>query len=323
MKIVLSHTTAQEYWRGVSANLLAQPNPSQAFSTGGTAPREEQQLTIDSLSPYFCRPPIHLLVAKSLKANNTKAFTYHSRSTPLPVGSLAKIDKNTYVVSPELCLVQMASEIPFASLVALAYEFCGTYSILGTAHTKYQCRPITTTAKIQAYLSRIENTPGVKALRTALPYVLDNSASPMESALTIMLILPYRYGGYGFPKPQLNYLIHPNSHNINFLHKNYYSCDLYWENEKVAIEYDSDLYHTDPDQVYKDARRRTDLTGIDIAVFTVTAHQMRHLSEFDHHIRPIAKKLGKRIRPPKGFGVKQRLLYESLLSTQPSYEESL
>lgn len=69
-------------------------------------------------------------------------------------------------------------------------------------------------------------------------------------------------------------------------------CDLYWPQHDLAIEYDSDEFHTGRDKINADASRRIDLALRNVEVVTVTKDQLYRAEAFDDVARLVAKKMG-------------------------------
>lgn len=189
----------------------------------------------------------------------------------------------------------MAGVLPFAQLIALGFELCGTYAAHGEL-THYDAFPLTTPEKLQAFLARASGFKGVKQARRALRYILPASASPMETNVAMLLSLPYALGGYGFAQPQMNYRIDIPSTVKKRSLPQYYKCDLYWECANLAIEYDSDLAHAGINRTMRDALRRSILTSIDISVLSVTKPQVMNISAFNQLAHLVARKTGKRLQ---------------------------
>ena len=208
---------------------------------------------------------------------------------------------NLYVSSPELCFVQLACELPLVKLIEIGYELCGGYRLDTHNDSKrgfHDDLPLTNVARLSAFVEKTEKLKGrVNAMR-ALRHIADNSKSPRETILSMLLTLPNKFGGYGFYKPVLNSRIDvPMLKNKKGQVKTYF-CDLYWPEAKVDVEYDSDDYHTQPEQMAKDAIKKNDLTSLGIKVFTVTSKQVASRDEMQKIAEQLSKALGKRLRLP-------------------------
>jgi hypothetical protein len=208
-------------------------------------------------------------------------------------------EDNFRVSSPEYCFLQMAASLSLIELIQLGFEFCGSYGFHGgrisglealKAETEtgfFSCQPLTSVAQISRIITRLQGSYGSGRALQALNFIADASASPMETVLTILLSLPYRYGGYGFALPLLN---HPIDRGLSR-----YRCDLYWPKAKLAVEYDSDQFHTGADRIAQDSIRRNTLALLGIEVVTVTWQQIRTASKFREVAFLLSKRLGKRL----------------------------
>lgn len=195
------------------------------------------------------------------------------------------------MVSPELCLVQIARNFSFCELVKIGYELCGTYFV--RSEELLSRNPLTTVKKLTSFVKSAPYVHGVRKVAQALPYIAENSASPMETALTMLLCLPYKYGGYGIKQPLLNCRI--DTGNIVST-KSFLVCDLFWPDNKLAIEYDSDLFHVGAERITRDSIRRAELNALGIAVITVTCGQIMNRRETEKVARLLARLTSKQLR---------------------------
>lgn len=238
--------------------------------------------------------PVHVLVFKKGHMRNTKTFICHLRSCKVPQNHILEVGEGLYVVSPELVFLQMTEQLSVREHIGLGFELCGIYGIYGNGLFKRE--PLTTVKRLDAFIATADHVRGARKGSQSLRYVLEHSASPMETALTMLLCLPYRMGGYGIERPFLNYRIHSNK--ISNL-SGCYECDLYWPLIKLAIEYDSDMFHAETERMNKDSIRRSDLNLLGITVVTVTRGQLVSQKELHKIARLLAKLTGKRLQYKK------------------------
>lgn len=198
--------------------------------------------------------------------------------------------------TPEFCFLQMANRLSLARLIMLGYELCGTYVLVDKGPAPRRDAPLTTVAKLRTFVEGASNARGRKKALRALHYVLDRSASPMESALAMLLCLPYGLGGYGLPEPRLNYHVDVPPSFRAMADRKHCVCDLCWPESKLAAEYDSELHHVDPERRESDARRRSTLITLGFTVVTVSKGQVMDSAAFNRLAHQLAKRLGKRLR---------------------------
>ena len=153
---------------------------------------------------------------------------------------------------------------------------------------------MTTVCDMKRYLEPMRGCRGVKRARHALRFVVDGSASPMESLLVVLLCLPPLLGGYGLPFPQMNVSLDTRDvDTFGFRHR---ACDLLWPEYGLAVEYDSDEYHLGKEKHDADSKRLTTLGLVGLHVESLTKAQVFDARELDRVARLLAKLMGKRLR---------------------------
>lgn len=176
-------------------------------------------------------------------------------------------------------------------VVQVAMEFMGTYRMPtnpGDA-ARYGCPQLTDKRQIKAFIERFptsnayRHTGAFHNLDRILQWSLTNSASPMETALVLMLTLPPKQGGYGIPQPELN---SPLDHGD----PNSLKPDLLWREQKLAIEYDSDEFHAGAgaDKVEADIERANSLRARGLSVLEITPGIALNFSKLDTAARQVA-----------------------------------
>jgi len=319
MKIVISHKSALEYWR-LHRNMKISDFKRQRRKS---LPKSIPHIAvIRNLLPSGLSYPINMMISEQSVKRTTSTVKSRVYTGPTPEGCFISLNSGLTVCAPPFCFFQMAVELPLIKLIELGLEFCGSYSKpafieydyvienesedvdsnnsehkQSAEHPQLFGHPQLTNIKaIKAFAANMEGVGGHKKVCRALRYMADGSASPMETILYMLLILPYKLGGYGLPAPELNKRIDLRPKSKRGSGKSYYVCDLFWPEANLAVEYDSDFYHTGADRIASDARKRQNLDSIGIKVITVTSRQIRNINEFDIVTKQIAEKLNKRVR---------------------------
>lgn len=258
--------------------------------------------------------PVHVVVPCAQDRVDRIGVRCHVHARPFPPGSFVRLDEGLYASSPELCFVQMASVLPELELLALGFELCGTYALDAEGRTRYG-RPalLTAVSALDRYIESARGIPGAAAARRTLKHLVACSASPRETALTLLLCLPRRMGGYALSHPELNYRVNVAGAKRDRIEKGYYLCDLYWSRAKLDVEYESDEYHTGPSRIARDSERRDDLSHLGVSVRTITNRQIMDPIRFDKAARQLAVALGERVRPYDGFAQACRTLRATVL----------
>ena len=85
--------------------------------------------------------------------------------------------------------------------IELGMELCGTYTKAAydtrESFSRYDLPRLTSAQSLEMFLHDNRRIYGVNRAHEALAFVRDKSASPMETALVLLLCLPVSEGGYG------------------------------------------------------------------------------------------------------------------------------
>jgi hypothetical protein len=321
---VISYQSALEFWRNTPAAKILSSKKLRAGKLVAKPPDVVALLKAEIGDFSF---PLDVLVGEVNARRATPNINSHVSAHWFPHGSFNKVSDDLVVSSPELCFVQMANSLSQVELIALGFEFCGSYRLDKKSEDVRGFRndaPLTNAHSLRTYVTRTAGFNGHKKAQRALRYIADGSASPMETVLTMLLALPYKSGGYGFTLPTLNYPIYsvkkPGSALVTS--KPRYYCDLYWPVERVDVEYDSDAYHARPDWIARDAMRRNALVSMGITVLTVSRQQIINADKMHEVAQTLGKLLDKRLKLPKAdFGAHCRELREQLLPKKSMFEQ--
>lgn len=256
--------------------------------------------------------PIHATVAHARLRRAGGGIETSVRKGPFHPRSFMRIEDGLYVSTPEMAFCEMASVLSLERLIALGFELCGTYrraSTFGLA--RYDATPLTSPGALASFIEKSPQFKGVKKARRALPCILAGSASPRESELAMLLCLPYSLGGYGLPHPTMNAEM-PLPKNVAATGRSSLRCDLYWPAARLDVEYDSAEFHSAERLLANDSMRRIALESMDVTSVNLTAEHLRRASLFDEAAQGIARILGKRVRLPGDFRLKQERLWREL-----------
>ncbi|MEG0323604.1 MAG: hypothetical protein RR619_06365, partial [Raoultibacter sp.] len=241
--------------------------------------------------------PLHLAVGSTQSRGCSQLVRCHVWQGPSSAKSFALIADDLYASSAEACFLQLATALAPVELAQVGMEFCGSYALDAQDPNGFRPQlPLTSARALERYLQKAEGIRGVKQARQALRFIADNSASPMETIVTLLLCLPNIYGGYGLELPKLNQTIKMPDEVRATTGRKQCICDLFWPKAKLAVEYDSDQWHADTQQISSDSKRRTALELAGVTVVTITRGQVYDARAFDETARALAKRLGKRIR---------------------------
>ncbi|MEC4175363.1 DUF559 domain-containing protein [Adlercreutzia sp. R7] len=249
---------------------------------------------VHSTFPFLSRPA-HITVFDR-KHRRQKYARCHLGTPALLNFDFLHVGDGILAPPPEVALVQAMRGRSVIQAAAQGSALCASYSLHADSPTIIQREPIATRASLEMVTRSCSSIPGCKTVRNALPWILPHAASPREIALGLVLFLPVRLGGYGLPRPTLNFPIPTGKHPGNLADRRYYVADLCWPHAHLIVEYDSDAFHLTSDQHYHDIVKRTTLESMGYHVITVSRRQLNDPSEMDKVAACIAKALQKEWR---------------------------
>ena len=180
--------------------------------------------------------------------------------------------------TPEATFFQLGNSLSLVQLITIGYELCGSYGLNDQADKGFVRKdPRSNPQFIKRYLDKCSRLHGIKTAKRASNYVVEGSASPMESLLSMLLCLPPLLGGFGLP-----------------------------------LEYDSDTFHSSKSKLHLDSSRRSILEKAGIHVVSVTKNQVFDREQLFSLAKIVSRKLGKRLSPtPFDFAQKQDEIYRA------------
>lgn len=261
---------------------------SQSYLQGGDS------LALPCATPTCDR--LHLVVGSAGARVDLPEFESHVWVPPKGKASFLLVGSRLAISSPEACFVQLSRSADAVALVKLGYELCGKYRIDTAAAVGFcSAAPLTSVNSIKRFASAMGLGKTSKALK-ALDCVRDDSASPMETCLALLLGLPTFKGGYGLGIPVLNAQVEaPRGVAANANHRQYH-CDLYWPKYRVGLEYNSSAFHLNERAMNWDSSRMNDFEAFGITGFTATREQVSNPRATDRLAFDIARAMGKRLR---------------------------
>ena len=280
--------------------------------------RDLKQIPYESLGirPPAHSSPLYLLVPQAGRRRSVNHVRQRLCRTLLPERSFLRLGNKVYVPTPELTFLLMAHYLELHQLIVLGMELCGFYRLVGAAtqspltsnRTLYGQTPLTTPHRIASLLDRASGVTGLPLAKRALSYLATGSASPMETALYLLLCLPRKLGGYGLPHPQLNARRQVTPRAGSFTLSKTLVPDLLWPDARLDLEYDSEEFHASEDALQRGARRALALRAMGVEVVSVTKEVVYDETAFDALARMVARAVGARVRKLTQSGERQRQL---------------
>ncbi|MCQ2511829.1 MAG: hypothetical protein MJ092_00330 [Lachnospiraceae bacterium] len=275
----------------------------------------------------FClglNSPISFLVSSERNRKKSALYQKISRPKHLPPKSFIKIDSRIipaldkyeiFMASPEYCFLCAVKDHSLGQLVEIGTNLCAMYvKDLECSALQHPRQPLITQNLLSKYVAAACNMPYHRKAMVAVKYVVDNSRSPMESKLATICCLPRKNGGYGIKPPKLNYDIAHSIDSKGIFERNSSNCDFVWPKERIVLEYDSDMFHANPEQFAYDKIKYRALTISDYKVFPIVKKDIQSLDQLDHFFLLVRSKLGMRnqLSEFKHFRYQREIVYNDL-----------
>ena len=239
--------------------------------------------------------PLDLVVSDVASRSSARQVCCHVWNPPARSGHRFDLGDGLALSAPEACYLQLARTLDEVTLMKIGFELCGLYVLDEGSPVGFRKRkPLTNVRALRAFADKMGSAKGARRARSCLRYVRDNSASPMETCLALLLGLPVARGGYGLGVPELNVKVSAPQSARSKVGFDRYHCDLFWADRRIALEYNSKEFHLEEQAVARDSARMNDLALFDVTAFTATRLQIGSVEETDRLARLIAGCMGRR-----------------------------
>ena len=240
----------------------------------------------------------------------------------LPPNSFYRLNDRVYVSSPGFSFLQMACVLDLPKLIAYGDELCGLYAFDEKNERGMLQRdtPLITKKQLEAFIASAKGLRGYKQAKRALPFIIERSASPMETVDEMLLCLPYRLGGYAIRQPTMNHEVALTTEASRLCHKGNCRADISWPPIKFDLEYQGHADHLGREDFVADRRRINALRIMGYEVIELTNDQVRDWHSFEILALHTAKTVGHRLQK-RDFGLtaERKNLRCSLFDWNASY----
>ena len=239
----------------------------------------------------------HFLTLSESDRRESRDYQFKVWKGDLPFGSLYQLCEGVYVESPGFMFLRAANSLDLPQLIAFGDELCGTYSFSPAEKRGFRKRlvPLSSKSQLEHFVSSVGNHHGIKKARRALPFVVNNSASPMETFDEMTMCLPYHFGGYGLPMPVMNREITLTPEARLIAKRSRCFLDMSWDGFPLDVEHHGKLDHSSYEDHLSDRARVIALKIMKYEVIELTNNQVDDLLAYEQIIISLAKRLGKRI----------------------------
>lgn len=269
--------------------------------------------------------PLQVIGRRNDKRRSGLNTEVHSGASYSTSRQIISVVPGLSVCSPELVFTQLSTMLNITKLAYLGFEMCGTYTVTPHENNMLQARiPLCSVKSIRDAAAKTTRIGNQAKIMEALKVIRDGAASPPESQLIMFLTTTCSKGGGGFKAPQPNGIVLSSKRDRKVSGKLWRACDLYWAEERTAIEYDSEAHHATTSQRCNDAIRRNALVSAGIKVLSVTPGQLHDYKEMLRVEDALAKALGKRPRTQVGgYAEKHKALHKEITRSCPQWRNAL
>ena len=306
MDLVFDIATSMEFWRRVyPADRVPKPAGSVTMGDCACSRKDVERLLPAWATDDFLAPlggVVHVTVFDVREKRKSATCVVHVRNGRLPEGSHYRLNDSALIASPAFIFLCAATVLNFSALVALGCELCGFYGFDSSRSRGFRKRraPLLTVERLRAFLEQARHYRGWKTATRALPFIVERSASPMETFDVLAMCLPYRYGGYSLRKPIMNEAVELTSKAAHVAKRSVCYPDMCYIDAKrrlkVDIEHHGKFDHSTDDDWDSDRARVNGLKEMGFEVIELTNSQVKDLETFEIIIQRIAKLIGKQVR---------------------------
>jgi hypothetical protein len=286
MTYFIDNIWADWFWSSEMGRKGQATTPCRSTLQGARCPTHHELAAL----PYpFCTYPLPAHVLLSDANRRLKHESVHSNiwQTATPPETFYRIDERWHVAGPELTFLQLANRLDLLELIAVGYEYCGTYAIHPlSGNVTYGLPPATSTKRIERFLAQWPRVRGAKKAKEALACISENSASPMETHLHMRFSLTGHRGGYNLQKSLLNYEVPLNDIARRIYKRGSCRCDIFFPQINLDVEYHGSDHKA---QLASDSARNAALQSMGINTLVITKRQYDDYMAMSGIVRSIAR----------------------------------
>ena len=328
MILLLDGHTSMDFWRLVYPASRKLEKPSATPPDGECAERMQD---VWRMAPHWLNEKYLQMGAGKLGALTTRGANGRRRSAThathmwsggFPPGAFYDLKTGAYVSSPCFAFLQMAQRLDLIELIAYGDELCGLYAFDSADDRGMHKRrhPLITKRQLTEFIEDAGECPGRKKALLALPHIVEQSASPMETFTEMHLCLPYRLGGYLIRQATMNAKVPLTYQAGRVAHQNDCYADISWPPVKFDIEYQGLYDHAGTADYDNDRARINALRIMGFEVIELTRGQATDWRALEEIALHAARIVGNRVRAEdRGPTPARRHLRNTLLAWNAAY----
>ena len=321
MHVCLAYESALNCWRRIRecgrAHLELFLNENCVPYSKGMVPSISASEAREVAKRFSLSLPLRIEAPHGYRRSGTELCAFRCVPQAMDLKCRYAVDEELYLPEPELVYLQMGEYLTTVELIELGYELTSSFTI---DSLEGKISPSSSLLNLNRLAEMIDavGTRGSRRARAAIKYILPGAESPAEIGLALKLLLPTRWGGFGFCGATLNPTVQLSRHAAALAGKERCRPDLLFEAIKYDVEYDGVEWHSSAEQRVNDLRRWQALRADGYIVRNITAQELNDIAAMTELAREIAVLQGRRLRiQSELFRDKQRDLFRSL---QGSYK---
>ena len=301
MKLVFDIESSVLFWRHrYPLTRMPQPQLCELPEECAASKHDIVALMPDWADKEFLAPSNGIFHSLDVGGNCSKRYigiAVHAWQGPVPPGSFYELRTGIFIESPAFMFLHAGTLLDLPSLIAFGCELCGYYSFDEREPRGFRKRKqaLITRFELVRFIKNAVGCRGRKACLKALEFVIDGSASPMETLDEMLLCLPYRHGGYGLLKPLMNHCVPLTGRAARIAKRGKCYLDMGYPHFSLDVEHHGKYDHSSLEEINRDIERVNGLKEMGYEVIELTAAQVEDLLAFEAIVQRIAKITGKRI----------------------------
>jgi hypothetical protein len=228
----------------------------------------------------------------------------HSWNGDLPAGALLHLGDDIYLCSPEFVFLQLSGLYGVIELSNVAMAMSGGYMPAHAENGLAGHDPVTSVAELRSFALAVSAHWGVDKSVQATRWAVDNSRSPMETSLALLIHMPRLLGGYGLIRPVLNRRIYLSQESAAIYPHRYCEADVSAPGSSLLLEYLGRAFHKEE---HHDIRRELALQREGYQIQHVTVRQLVDPAQRNEIMRRYAQSAGIALKPPTDLIIRRRI----------------
>ncbi|MEY8436889.1 hypothetical protein AAK967_03985 [Atopobiaceae bacterium 24-176] len=248
--------------------------------------------------PPSADPPVRLLSTEKNRHGRTSFVAPHRIPPRLPEAPLLRVvdpakEEPVYAVSPSLYLLMRAPLLGDVALARMVSDLCGSYVYRPDQNGEIARRPrsLATVEGLRRELLDLKGEHGAGRAISVLGFSASGAASPMETAVALVMCAPRAMGGRAFPAPHLNEPVSLDPDERKLLGRSAMRFDFFWPEARTAVEYDSARFHNNEQQDELDKLRREVAANHGVELMSLTRSVLRDPVRLDLFMEQVARRL--------------------------------